>query len=231
MNLNVILYFFIYVFLLVIIGLSAWNICLFRKIKSHIEVKNKIEEKNLYFDLKYRLQFIMTIAAIVVAMITFFGYNQFTKIENDFEELINSKFEQYNDNYDELAETNLSMNKLIEDSEKRIKDIGAKINIISQDVLYGNLFIVENLFLNLKDFKLGKEIIQKKYYYKDLLTNNQNTLPKFNKAPSINIIPTTGAVISLSDNTNEYFEIELQSCNEDSMFFEVWIISDASNIK
>jgi hypothetical protein len=228
----------IIILLLLIAVLTIWNILLFRKIKSHLEIKDKIAENSVYFDLKYRLNLITSIAAIVITVITFFGYNQFNNIERDLGDQFNSKFEKYEsffsslnsqkdsliNNYNSLTQKSTIMNNTINDSENKIKNVSAKIDIISQDILTNNLFIVKNIFFNLKEFKLGREIIKKRYYYKDLLTLENNSLPIFTTPPSLNIIPTNGAVFSLIDNTTDYFDVELQSSNEDSLYFEVWII-------
>jgi hypothetical protein len=214
--------------------MSIWNIVLFYTLKKSIRIGRKIEDKDLYFELKYRIQLITTVFAIILAVITFYGYSTIDKFDDKISKEIKIEFGKHDSLYNIL---DVKKDRIVQDYagilkeisslkltlDKNKKDIGNLQDIYkdlsNKDILKNNIFIVKDLFLI-----AGSG--EKKFYFKDILTVNNKPLPKFTSSPSISIVSTNGALIDIKKITKEYFVLDCSMASEDKSYFDIWIVEN-----
>jgi|GEM_PF-6631382 len=76
----------IYILLVIVGGLLIWDIRILSKISKNADGGNSKLNDEKYFDLKYQIKLLQSIAAILIFGATFFGYSTFKGIEDKFQE-------------------------------------------------------------------------------------------------------------------------------------------------
>ncbi|OXB04999.1 hypothetical protein B0A72_11010 [Flavobacterium pectinovorum] len=181
-----------------------------------IELKKRSRNQNSftderYFEIKFKLQFITSIGAIIITVFGYIGYENYNAILIKTDELNNklSRLDNQINDYDKKIETlNLyskDIEKIMGVSKSDLKSLNATIaNIRDKNVLDKNFYFIDNLSL-LSSNEL------KKIYFKDLVTSYGDRLPIFTIPPTIIVAPSTGGNFFINKITNEYVELGIGS--------------------
>lgn len=231
--------------LISLIALSYWNLVSLRDIKKHNRSNKEISDDR-YYELKYKIEFIVAIAVVVIGGGTLFGVNWFNDLKKDISnnfkretdlrfDTINSKLKfvdssinrhqinvlAYESDVNKLHSVQIFAEKKIPYISKRISVLDHLVDTISnKNIVKLDFFIIGNLKINTKD-----ENTNHRFYYKDLKTIVGNKLPNFKTAPFLVTVPENDVQLNLKNNNREYFEIVLMSFSSevDTAKFSVMI--------
>ena len=168
---------------------------IYKKGKKGIEIA--LDEK--YFELKYNINLLKAISAILIFVIGYLGYSsykEFTdKIINNFNDTIKSKTieiqeiskrtDKIKTSVDSLEILKNSLGDIVVSYESKLQDLNHKISIINNSFKYNQrIYVVNDLkFYNANFDSTGLL----KIYFKDLKTIFGEQLPIFSKPPLINV--------------------------------------------
>ncbi|WGH75149.1 hypothetical protein P8625_13895 [Tenacibaculum tangerinum] len=232
------------VLLLVICILLIGDLFLLLRIKKTItkKKKNKSDFDEKYFALKYDINLLRSITAIVVTILAFLGYSNFKDFNNEIKntisqniktqtteiDKINEKLIQYGQTIDSLEKLRNTIYSLMGNSENDLKKINTKIMNIDESFKNNpKVYVVNNLKYPVNEFNNNPITI----YFKDMNSIHGEKLPKFKKIPFVNI---QGYSIDLSiiNVTREYVIVSLSSYigNENDNYprnyrFDLWVAS------
>lgn len=121
------------VFLASILALSIWNLYILKTIKrSGFIAKNS--DKELFFDLKYRIQLITTIFSIVIAILAYFGLTTQERINDTIQTNIDKEFKKYDSIYVSLNLKRDSAFNSIKLINKQVKELNAETDSLTNDI-------------------------------------------------------------------------------------------------
>lgn len=154
---------------------------IYKKGKKGIEIA--LDEK--YFELKYNINLLKAISAILIFGIGYFGissYKEFTdKINNNFNDTIKSK----NIEFQKISKKVDSLEILINTIKSKYLVLDHKISITNNSFKYNpRIYVVSDLKFSNSNFESGVPL---KVYFKDLKTIFGEQLPIFSKPPLINV--------------------------------------------
>jgi hypothetical protein len=195
----------------------------FRSIKKTIEQKNIPENlsNDKYYELKWRINTLLSLGTIIGVMLGYLGLD----IQNE----LASRFKDYKEKTGHLdtlitildgkikAIDSLS-NRIKSDFTDQIKKVdsfkselatlqsGIKKDIKEiqdENLRQSQIYIVTGIPITI----VGKKEAEQKIYYKDLKSNAGQELPKFSKAPVIQILinEKDGEILKILENTKDYF--------------------------
>jgi hypothetical protein len=184
----------------IIIALSVWNLITLYQLKKSNKSKQEIKDDK-YFELKYKLEFITTIAIVVIGVGSFFGY----KVSDGFNLRVvelKTKLDSLNKTIKLKKDTINTYDLKTKDLNKRFEDLSSKITVISnKNIVKQDFFITDNL-----KFKFGQDTVSR-FYFNRLKTLVGDAFPTFDKPPFLVIVPKNGANITLTDLNKDYFEV------------------------
>lgn len=154
---------------------------IYKKGKKGIEIA--LDEK--YFELKYNINLLKAISAILIFGIGYFGissYKEFTdKINNNFNDTIKSK----NIEFQKISKKVDSLEILINTIKSKYQVLDHKISITNNSFKYNpRIYVVSDLKFSNSNFESGVPL---KVYFKDLKTIFGEQLPIFSRPPLINV--------------------------------------------
>lgn len=190
----------ILIILLSILASSVWNIILFRRIRKEIKTHNGISDIENYLEIKYRIQFLTTIFAIIIFVAGFFGFNSIKGFEDKIQKEIDAKFSKFTTSFDSLTIKKDSLSYDYSAISTTVKGIKDKIIwIYSKNILKPEIFIVKNI-------PVKPKFESQKVYYRNMLTITNEKLPKFINRPVVSISSPSGTIPIINKLTNEYIE-------------------------
>lgn len=223
-------------FLALVLASSIWNLLIMCKIKKSIKSKSSINANEFYFELKSRIQLITTIFSIVVVILTYYGFTTEDRIQQRIDNQVSEEFGKYDKRFAstdssmsaiELFIKNLDVQKeaissTLLNAGQGAKEIEKNINILASKKLSNlNFYIVPG-------FKVDDDSGIIRCNYKDMLTSEGKKLPKFTKAPYLNIgVNSSTFNATMITNNIEYFEIKICSiCDYKGDFLiDIWLAS------
>lgn len=154
---------------------------IYKKGKKGIEIA--LDEK--YFELKYNINLLKAISAILIFGIGYFGissYKEFTdKINNNLNDTIKSK----NIEFQKISKKVDSLEILINTIKSKYQVLDHKISITNNSFKYNpRIYVVSDLKFSNSNFESGVPL---KVYFKDLKTIFGEQLPIFSRPPLINV--------------------------------------------
>lgn len=228
--------------------LSFFNTLEIRKIKRVFNFQYTDEMKDLYFQLKLRVQFITAIVSVVVTIVVFFGFNAQKKVEESIKEGVTQEFGKYDSLYKKYDLQVTALSVYISDMQNQSntvsKDVGTAANRISElqkqlkaikekKFLNKEIAIIQNLPISYVDLDKSANTDYKDkviIYFKDQTTIEGEKLPPFKNIPVLNFTTRNGG-LQIVKVTNEYFEVVwgLSSMIEDegiknkNVYMDLWI--------
>jgi len=234
------------IILIVFIAFSIWNAINLRSIKNRPLRKDELNDKH-YWELKYQMQFMTTISAVVVGILTFLGYNSLREVKDSIrtemaasvdssrrvmaatldssrremeilearQHIVDTKLTSSDSvvyraelairgltDRESILKNAISMRSGdLEKLKDRIQEINSK-NIIQQ-----NIYIVDDLTWAVPTGVGADTTLFRRFYFKDLISNTGQKLPKFSKPPFVLPIASEGSLWTTQNVTSESFEI------------------------
>jgi len=232
------------VLLLIICILLIGDLFLLLRIKKAItkKKKNKSDFDEKYFALKYDINLLRSITAIVVTILAFLGYSNFKDFNNEIKNTIsqniktqtteideiNKKLIKYGQTIDSLDKLRNTIYNLMGNSENDLKKINTKITNIDESFKNNPKVYVINKLKYPNPQSNDKSIT---FYFRDMTSIHGEKLPKFKKVPFVNI---QGYSIGLNilNVTREYITIHSSSYYGDgngnypkNYRFDLWVAS------
>lgn len=216
------------IFLVGLVVLNIWTIISLRSLKQSQKPYVNISDER-YFDLKYRLQLLITTVVIVGVAITFLGWNIRSQIISETKSEVLSEVKN-----DIIKMTRDSIQTLTKDLSK-LKSTATTVSEDQKDLMRGALQISsEYKLLTLQQKNLSEEVKQKlagintllnvyitdakidtsalaktsRIYFKNLKPINAD-LPKFAQPPIVNVISNSGTYIRINKTTAEFFDYSI----------------------
>jgi hypothetical protein len=203
--------------------LAVWNFVDFHRLKSATG-SNKIEEPR-YWELKYRMDYLVAVAAMGLAVLAFYGYQSFqsakqaVKLEIDAElgriredvnntEKVVQSLNSFSDSIrDDVSTSGARMNDQINHQVATLSQLEQKIRKInSRNIVQQEFYVVRSLKLSTNhETKPGSN----KVYYKDLITDKEEKLPVFSNPPLVIPISQSNTTINLFNIRADSFEAYL----------------------
>jgi len=224
----------IYCLLVIILLLSVYQLYILLKLKKGPSSTNTIPDAK-YFELKYQTESYVKIFTVIIAIAGFLGYNTMQKSKEDIEKEYVENLKKYEARLNVIDSTSKDNEKFIQSfngEKEAIKSVLLKTGNDAKEIECGiNLLAGKKISqLNMYVVPMQNKHYDKDayrpytYFFKDLITYNGNPLPKFKKAPYIDISVQdrnfSDAVI-VNNVKPESFDAR---CGEKT--FYLWILSE-----
>jgi|GEM_PF-3998068 len=195
--------------IIILLLVDTWN---GRKIKKLLTEETALSTDK-YFELKWRINLIISFTTIAGIIIGFWGYNyqsqisrQLTLLESktqNIEELTNNLEEEYA----ALLEKGDLIEKEFDEFDSNIGQVKNEIGRVrNENLRQSQLYIVSDIDI-LIDSITGRQ----RFYFVDLKPNNRKKLPIFYDPPVVDIIENEKeSSMKIIDVTNRYFEISFK---------------------
>jgi hypothetical protein len=184
--------------LLLILGvLLIGDLIFLSRILKGIKKVKKTEYDEKYFELKYQINLLKSISAILLLVLGFLGYSNFQELKTKMEEDINksialqrneiermdSVLNAYKSAFDTLQIYRNNLDKLINQNETDLRKINNKVNETNNTFKYNpRVYIVDNLVY---PGGINNHLDSVRFYFKDMETIHGEKLPKFEKIPFV----------------------------------------------
>lgn len=217
--------------ILSVISLNLWNAYNIHKMIKRPLLNNELNDKK-YWELKYKMQYMLSVFVVLVSVAGYLGYNSLTSIEDRLSAQLNvatdslkKQSESLIERYKKLATLSLTTDSTLGIAEKRILGLDKmntnlnKALIVTSDSLtkikrnialineknsiQQNVYIIDNVIFG-DPSNDGK---WPKFYFKDLTTVVGQKLPEFKKPPIITAASMNGSDAAVRNVTFESFEI------------------------
>ncbi len=220
------------IILLIIIGvailtINIWNAISLKQLKRNANKSDNQLNDSKYYELKYKSEFIIAVFSIVATVGGLLGYNTIKSAESKIKEDLLVKTNSI-DSIISLTEKRLIkkdsilekielrqdfITKTIPENDSKLNNQENQIRLIQSTLneLNKNNKIKQSFYL-IKSLEIkSDEEKEQKFYFKDLMTNIGDKLPKFKKLPFLIPIPENQADITIYNLTLESFSILVAS--------------------
>ena len=219
------------IILFALLVVSAWNGYTLLQIKKMNKEGEKTSADERYYELKFKIQFLVAMFTFLAAIAGLYGYNTLedvkqkltTELNDSIDSLkqrlratttnLNSKDSIVKNLENDLGTLSENVPRLkkgfgqIEFLERKIQTINGK-NILKQ-----NYYIVTSLSFTTNDLSKPAKI-----YFKDLTTNLGDKLPSFTRPPLIITVPDESIPVEVFDITLDSFTITPSSTQYSDRF-------------
>jgi hypothetical protein len=206
--------------LIAIFVFAVWNNILYSKmIKLGTKAKNPLPDEK-YFELKYKIQSLITAFSIIVGGIGILGYTSYLNLQNEMMKHFETQLAQQNKNVDSLIQNRI--NFIMHNVDSVVKDyIGGYTKVstqINKNFDYYNSEVSKiNTKMNFKGLYITNSLKlplikgQKTYrvIYKDF------GLPISEKIPTLLLQSKDGSTLKLLSVEKTYFDLEVSESNKD----------------
>ncbi|WP_282118055.1 hypothetical protein [Maribacter aquivivus] len=225
------------ILLIIIVVLLIGDLIFLYKILNNLKTKKKRNADEKYFELKYNINLLKSISAILIFVFGFIGYSSFVDFKTNMKEDIDKTLENqkvdiseidktlsdYKKNLDSLIVFKNQLKNLLEVNDLDLKKINKKVSSINNSFKYNpKIYIVNDL--NFPD-NAGKLT----FSFSNMTTVHGEKLPKFNKAPFITV-QGYSAGIQIIEVTKNYVILDmnmtymaLDGNTIDNYKFDLWI--------
>ena len=196
----------------VLIILSALNLGTLRQLSKFNKSKQEIKDDK-YYELKYRIEFILASAVLVIAVGGYFGYN-FTENISNKAKLLNNRLDTLNLKINAKKDTLYSYDAKTKGIKDTLEKVLKRIRLIAEkDIIKQDFYIVDNLSC---PFNEKQQSVT--YYFNQLTTISHQKLPNFDKPPILIVLPENAVDLTLVRVNKDYFKIGASWAVGDSNF-------------
>ncbi len=211
--------------ILILIGTGVFVFSLwgFLLIKNHLKkFKGNYRLSSILTDVKYhelkaRQDYLISISAILLALLSFIGYTSINNIKKELTEQFHNEKEILSSLKD-TAQDNLEFLKLTgknyEDSVRNALQLVSilktqMVRLYNKDVISQNIYIVDPLELGKFSFdKSNPNTDYRLVRFKDLVTISGQKLPTFNSPPSIICFSKNSSLLMVDNITSTSFNVK-----------------------
>jgi len=218
------------IFLIVFIGFAVWNIINFRTLLKRPLKNDDLNDKK-YWELKYKQEYMVTVFAVVIGIITWLGYHSISEIKKEIKTELMSQLDSTKKDLDRIENRQKTVDNRLSYSDSivsvaqnailglanrekylngslslrssdldKLKDRISEIN--SKNIIQQGIYIVDNL-----EYTFNEYWEYKKYYFKDLISNTGQRLPRFKNPPFILPVSNEGFTFSIQEVNTDSFEL------------------------
>ncbi len=198
--------FFLIIAIIISGGVLAYailNNIQYRKILRKVKSNEKLEEKELYFELKTRMQLIVSIFSISAVVAAYFGFTTEESINKSIDTQVRNSFAYH----DSILQVSRNDHKTLKQSYDTLRksyiilknEFNHFQNFVKNNSIAGAYIVTNNTI------KTG-EIL--KIYYKNLITDKGAKLPSINKRPLVSLSGDDSKHITLENVAIDYIEIQ-----------------------
>jgi heme/copper-type cytochrome/quinol oxidase subunit 2 len=219
------------ILLIVILVLIASDVFFLWKIFKAIGKKKKSLPDEKYFELKYNINLLKAVSAILIFLLGFLGFTTYKDItsivESDFEEKFSIQDDKIKTldsivkNYEDIVE---SLKSEEGKSIENLDDIRREFGVINKKVTQTQVGLkyTPQIFI-IRGIPATNENKGQVVYFKNLKTIDGKSLPKFKNPPIINIQGLN--VVSVIDEvTSDYFKLLHTIESEGKRELDLWLI-------
>ncbi|MCW3106147.1 MAG: hypothetical protein JWQ09_653 [Segetibacter sp.] len=233
------------------IGILAFNFWSTLSIRSFFKRTNKREQINdqKYWELKYNIQSLVTIFAVIVGIAGYLGVNTLDDIKKsitkelkpqldtayskisqmkDGLQRIDTTLKNYGNDMKSLRENSNAVSNSLTISKSGLNALKQNVNDINKkNKIQAPVYVVNNLEV---DNNLPAMDIKATKYFENLVTSTGDRLPVFNKPPTIIVASNGGGTYAVTHITKTSFRISpleyigLESAPESLQFSKVTIL-------
>ncbi len=225
------------ILLIIIVILLVGDLFFSYKILDKLENNRKENIDEKYYELKYHINLLKSISAILIFVFAFIGYSSFVDFKTDMQEDINrtlesqkddiseidSSLKNYKENLDSLIVFKNQLKNLLEVSDSDLKKINSKVASINSSFKYNpKIYIVNGLNFSDRSEKT-------KFSFSNMTTVHGEKLPRFKRAPFITVQGYM-AGISILEVTTTYVLLDMNMTymsddgkQIDNFKFDLWI--------
>lgn len=227
--------------LIIILVLIISDVFFLWRIFKNIGKKKKSIPDEKYFELKYNINLLKAVSAILIFLVGFLGFNSYNNISENIDKDFSEKFEKQNKRIDSLTLKLFNYESLVDslkteegEAVKNLKDINRKFVSIDNKLRKNNeaLKYTTKVFV-VKDLIISYEVegVQR-FYFNKLKTFKNEKLPVFKTTPLV-VLQTRYSDLTIAKITNNYIELFANSMtvhidektNKEIEFdyFDMWI--------
>ncbi len=221
----------ILLFIIAVIGFNIWNLFSLRTLLKKPLRNDQLNDKN-YWELKYKMQYMITIFSVILAVATYLGFNtledaketvrkgfqsKLDSIENKMK-AIDSKINSSTSNFDSKISTNDSSLRTLADMLYGVK---SKTNLVQSSLSESsnqldtfrkrfNELVQKNIYISFTDYTekdATTDDASKTVMFSELKTTFGDKLPTFSKPPLIIATSNEGVMFQVSKVTTTSFKL------------------------
>lgn len=212
---------FISIMLIIILVLIISDVFFLWKIFKNIGKRKKGLPDERYFELKYNINLLKAVSAILIFLVGFLGFNSYNNITENFDKDFSEKLEKQNARIDTLTTKLYDYESLVDslevkegESVKNLGEINQQFKIINNKITNAQeslkyttkVFVVNNLKFPSSKFGASAEEDNFTIRFQDLITINNERLPKFKTKPMV-MLQCRGLILDIIELTKEYVMI------------------------
>ncbi|HEY6503256.1 MAG TPA: hypothetical protein VIZ28_04715 [Chitinophagaceae bacterium] len=224
---------------IILIGFNVWNTLNLRSISKR-PLRNDNLNDSKYWELKYKMQYMITVFAVILFVAGYFGIttlnNAKDSVRREFQLSMDSmslkvdSFKSKLFNYTAAAENQFQrmdsigrildllgikqkeVSTYISGTYKSAQDLDKRVQeLMRNDQIRQNMYVIDDVV-----YKMPNDNAEyQKYFFKDLRTINGNPLPNFTRAPYLIGLSKEGSDLRINDITSESFELMVFSYSGD----------------
>ncbi|NJX14085.1 hypothetical protein [Tamlana crocina] len=235
---------FISIMLIIILVLIISDVFFLWKIFKNIGKRKKGLPDERYFELKYNINLLKAVSAILIFLVGFLGFNSYNNITENIDKDFSEKLEKQNARIDILTTKLRNYESLVDSLEVKegesVKNLGEinqqfveinnKIKQIQEDLKYTTkVYVVRDLKFY-PSLRVGSRKESQTYWFKEMSTIYGERLPKFKSKP---LITLEGKSINLDIAvlTKDYIKIgsglehgyDEDEPDPEFYYFDMWI--------
>ncbi len=233
---------FTVILLIVILILTASDVYFLWKIFRNINARKKTLPDERYFELKYNINLLKAVSAILIFLIGFLGFTTYQNIVDNVENDFSLRFNEQNIRIDSFSMTLSNYEKFVDslnletyESVENLGDINRKFQAINKKLAQNEaslkyttkVYVIHDLIYPANQ---GEEL--PKFEFKNMRTIYGENLPKFKEAPLIITQVKDGLGFYIGSITKDYVSLGIQSSvirlsnkgiSQPSYTFDMWI--------
>ena len=228
----------IILFAAALIGFNIWNaINLKTIIKKPLRNSDSLND-NKYWELKYKMQYMITVFSIILFVAAYFGFTSLQSVKTNLKTEIQASLDSTNRILENIEQKQLELNIKVATTDSSILEAENAIlglmgrekalsgslsmsdfsltklmqrisELNSKNIIQQNIYIVDNV-----EYSFDTYWEFKKYYFKDLKSNTGQPLPAFKKPPFIFSVSNQGFTFALRKITSESFEMSASNASD-----------------
>ncbi len=221
----------LYIFLFLILSFLILDFITLNKIRKLGSKDKSMIPDEKYFDLKYKIQYLISIFSVILFIGVFLGYNSIqnieTKISNEISESIldlksriaksDTLITRHEKSLKEFESEQKKIQDVLKKSNKDVLSLSDSVNELTKKTFVNpKIYICHFLFDEKNVGNPNGEI----FYFKDIPTIDKNELPIFKKEPSL-FFSAIVMQIEIFEVTKEYFRIGIFSRSDNNCDIDI----------
>ncbi len=222
----------IFLFIIAVIGFNIWNVINLKNLLKRPLKNDQLNDKN-YWELKYKMQFMVTVFSVILAVAAYLGFNTIEDVKEsvrkDFQSKLDSTEVKIKDINSQLSASKSSFDSKIATNDSSLSTLATmlygvqtKTNLVQNSLLISsnqldtfrrrfNELIQKNLYISFVRYSLKDptlDDVSQTVLFSELKTTSGDKLPSFSKPPLIIATSNEGVVFQIDNVTSTSFRLQ-----------------------